>query len=719
MKAFVKTVALTLVVSVTALFFSSSEINKVEAAGTGAVIGAAAAVSVIGSMIIGIATYLGDKLPVVNVKDFVHSPDFESSISVSEDGTAVFNPPSPFPSKINETVFNATAREAVKEYNSQLRVYVCGSGGSPEGGGKNHIPGSVFNAALSAAILGVLGSEALADPDNPTGSTAGITLGVSTVNGKPQKVTTTYMESTVDVFDYLGLKYNTFNSITDINLYIDTKGNVDSNITETGYYLPFIIKGDTLYVLGKDNSTYCSYINYSYSKIYGSRFNIYSYGEFGHSHNYMSFRFAKIGEKLCFATFGCSRYNNYNPIRVNRSQYIYGSPAPSSYPILFNTPSYYNVGEINTSFDNFDLNTPITFVNPSDTTDIISEADILNSSFDICGYFKSAISSPFTFSGSIGTAAKMLSGTENAVQGGTKTTYSDLSDIEKAIYALAKQNGKTYDEMLEQSNLVVENGQIYLEGLDGVTNSIESLLAEFDKLLEQGGITNENIAASTEQLKAILEYLKGLNIEGLGEYIQQLETTLDGLKQGDEDREAILGDVLGQLQGLNDYLDSLGLSAAAGDISQIKSDTKALADTFDQINNEIRKQNEKDKKAVFLLSGLISQSVSSYSLYDQCKYLIENIFNYDDVLEPPDFSFYWDSNGDGEKEVYNPFDLSFLETKLTGDNMVDKSWFPFEIKVIDIIRYVIAIVIYGLFAMRLIKRLPTFYGYGPFTNRFL
>lgn len=568
-----KVLSIVLVVTFSFCFLSSSKANKVEAAGAGAVISAAAAVSVIGSMIIGIATYLGDKLPVVNVKDFVNSPDFESSISISEDGTAIFNPPSPFPSKINETVFNATAREAVKEYNSQLRVYVCGTGGSPEGGGKNRIPGSVFNAAVSSAILGVLGSEALADPNNPSGSAAGITLGVSTVNGKPQKVTTTYIESTVDVFDYLGLKYNTFNSITDINLYIDTKGNVDSNITETGYYLPFIIKGDTLYVFGKNN---CSYIKYSVSKINGRCFYIYNYGEFYNSHNYMSFRFAKIGEKLCFATFGCSRYDNYNPIRVDRSQKIYGSPAPSSYPILFNTPSYYNVGEIDTSFDNFDLNTPITFVNPSDTTDIISEADILNSSFDICGYFKSATSSPFTFSGSIGTAAKMLSGTENAVQGGTNTTYSDLSDIEKAIYALAKQNGKTYEEILEQSNLVVENGQIYLEGLDGMTHTIESLLAEFDKLLEQGSINNENTAASVEQLKAILEYLKGLNIEGLGEYIQQLETTLDGLKQGDEDREAILGDISGQLDELKNRLDSLGLESVGSDIKSISENLAKL-----------------------------------------------------------------------------------------------------------------------------------------------
>ncbi len=174
------------------------------------------------------------------------------------------------------------------------------------------------------------------------------------------------------------------------------------------------------------------------------------------------------------------------------------------------------------------------------------------------------------------TAAKMLTGTENPVQGGTNTTYSDLSDIEKSIYALAKQNGKTYEEMLDQSNLVVEKGQIYLEGLDGMTHTIESLLAEFDKLLEQGNINNENTAASVEQLKAILEYLKGLNIEGLGEYMQQLETTLDGLKQGDEDREAILGDISGQLNELKNRLDSLGLESVGSDIKSISENLAKL-----------------------------------------------------------------------------------------------------------------------------------------------
>ena len=573
MKALFKTVSVTLVISVAMLFFSSSGSNKVEAAGAGAVISAAAAVSVIGSMIIGIATYLGDKLPVVNVKDFVNSPDFESSISVSDDGTAVFNPPSPFPSKINETVFNATAREAVNEYNSQLRVYVCGTGGSPEGGGKNRIPGSVFNAAVSAAILGALGSEALADPDNPTGSAAGITLGISTVNGKPQKVTTTYEKSTVEVFDYLGLEYVAFESLLDVKCdFLDTESSI--------YKKPYFITSDNqLYIFPRDiytrsNSRYNSYYisessNSSWCSVSGS-----TYGSL--SDVYRSFRFYENNGIFCMAFYCAGKEVS----QLYRSQFIYSSPQLTSYPVLFSDKSQYDKIASN-SFNNIEKT--LYFYNAQNSSDEITGNDILSVDIISAGYF---IGNPT--GSTLSTAGKMLSGTENAVQGGTKTTYSDLSDIEKAIYALAKQNGKTYEEMLEQSNLVVENGQIYLEGLDGMTHTIENLLTEFDKLLEQGNINNENTAASVEQLKAILEYLKGLNIEGLGEYIRQLETTLDGLKQGDENREAVLQEISAQLTELKENLDTLGFAEVSADIkniSQILSDAASKELDVNEIEN--------------------------------------------------------------------------------------------------------------------------------------
>ena len=106
----------------------------------------------------------------------------------------------------------------------------------------------------------------------------------------------------------------------------------------------------------------------------------------------------------------------------------------------------------------------------------------------------------------------------------------------------------------------------------------------------------------------------------------------------------------------------------------------------------------------------------NFPLYEQCKALLTNLFNYNDVVKPPSFKFYWDSNKDGINEVYDVLDLSFLETSLTNKNMVDKGFWSTPIKVIDVIRYVIAAVIYGLFVMRLIKRLPYFYGGGTWAN---
>lgn len=575
MKTLLKTVSITLIASVTVLFFSSY--RKVEAAAAGAAVAAGTAIAAIGSLIVSAAAYFADTFPNVDVAGIISHTEFKESISVSEDGTATYTRPSSPYVQVNEkawAAFNALAEESTKEYNSSLSKYVNSSGDDPEKNGK--IPSSSFNAALNGVIAGLIGEFGGSNSGTGSGAASGITSGISVINGKPQKVTTTYNETSIEVFDYLQMDYKTLDSITDILLYYDFEGNVDSNISLNDYWQPFVIKGDKIYVMSV-------YSNQGFIRIgssrYGRYFNVTSYGYFsGSIGDYEALRLANVEGQLCLCHFSCNISSDLSS--SSRYQCIYGSPAPSSYPVLFDTPSYYVTSNLQTNFENKDSSTyPLTFVNPLDTSDVISNEDILNHSFDTCGYFISSSSSTYSYTGTLGTACKMMSGTENSVQGGTNTTYSDLSDIEKAIYALAKQQGITYEEMLEQSNLVVENGEIYLEGLDGVTHSIESLLSEFDKLLEQGDITNENIAASTEQLKAILEYLKGLNIEGLGSYIQQLETTLDGLKQGDKDREAILGDISGQLTDLKDYLDSLGLAGIGADIkniSQILSDSAAL-----------------------------------------------------------------------------------------------------------------------------------------------
>lgn len=724
MKTFIKAVAITLCLSVTMLFFSSSK--KVEAVATGTATLATAAVVAIGTLIVGVITYIASEMSVPAVKSYVNSSDFKNSISVDDEGTATYTASGSLPSSINAEVFNAAARKATSQYNSNLKMYICDSGRPDYGPPK--IPSNSLDAAITGTLLGLIADAS--DDDNPfyklkdyeeTGDTS-----ISTVDGKPQKVTTSEAPTKVEVFDYLGLYYVTYSSIFDIYLYFQLENNVMGN---NCYYRPYIIKDNILYVLSGDASFESSGIFHS---VYDSRYshNIItlsgSFGEYLDTSHYgngatdanssYGTKLANVDGSLSLAFFSYnSGYNRFNPSQPcqnpTRRQTIYGYPsAPSTYPVLFNTPVHEYQGKITTTFNNYPLSSPLLFVNPADSDLRLSESDVLSGNYDTCGFFGSESRNQLLGgSGTLGTASKMMSGLEgNAVSGGTKTTYSDLSDLEKALYALAEQQGITYEQMLEQSNIVIENGEMYIEGLDGVQHSIESLLSEFEKLLEQGSISNEQGAATVEQLTALLTYIKSLNIEGVNEYISKIESTLDSLNQRDENQAVLLGDLVGTLQEMKEYLNSLGINSISEDVKSISSAISEAQSKEDALEMEINRYEDEIFAAV--------PFQSDFKLYNQCKYFIETVFNYDDVLQPPNFSFYWDSDGDGEKELYNPLDLSFLEMKLTNENLADKSWFSVEIKVIDVIRYVIAIVIYGLFVMRLIKRLPTFYGSGPWAQ---
>lgn len=697
MKVFVKTVSVTLVISVAMLFFSYSSSNKVEAAG-----------AVAGTPVPFVSLPSAEQdifyeaLERFAMEVFGYDTSPETSYTMP-DGSVIKGTKS----EVMEEIKNRANQEyinAMQDSNGTTMYYVfthpdectvpsvlidefCStthksySNGVHGGAGKLRVEASAYNSAVSDIVTNSIKTT--------TGSAAGITFGVSTVNGKPQKVTTTYLESTVDVFDYLDLEYKIFDKLTDIQIDYETGDTVAYT-----YYTPFFITNDNALYTASPIYTYLKssvmirYLNFGSNMSVSSGYDSKKF--------YLSFKFYEKNGIFCAAL-----YSSYLDSYANffRRQVIYSSPKLESYPVLFNDRLSYS-SIYSTSFDNYEGSISFSRSAFSDTVngnDILS-MDIVKAGYFICNPTKETLA----------TAEKMLAATENPVQGGTNTTYSDLSDIEKAIYALAKQNGKTYDEMLEQSNLVVENGQIYLEGLDGVSQSIESLLAEFDKLLEQGSISNEQGAATVEQLTALLEYIKSLNIEGTNDYISKIEATLDSLNHRDEDQSALLADVVGTLRDLKEFLSSLGVDSISEDIKSI-STALAEARAKETASSDFQKKMEEDIYAAVPFNN-------DFKLYNQCKYFIETVFNYDDILSPPNFSFYWDSDGDGVKEIYNPFDFSILETKLTNENMVDKSILPIEIKVIDVIRYVIALCIYGLFVMRLIKRLPTFYGSGPWAQ---
>lgn len=101
----------------------------------------------------------------------------------------------------------------------------------------------------------------------------------------------------------------------------------------------------------------------------------------------------------------------------------------------------------------------------------------------------------------------------------------------------------------------------------------------------------------------------------------------------------------------------------------------------------------------------------SFPVIRQAKTLITNLFGWNDsVPEPPNFSFYWDSNKDGETERYTVLDLSFMENTLSNDNLEDKGRFPNPMTVREFIQSLFVLVVYGTFAIKVLKRIPSLLG---------
>lgn len=516
-------------------------------------------------------------------------------------------------------------------------------------------------------------------------------------NGKPQNVTTVKSDLYISVFDTLGLEYTVSPSLLDYQFNMVT----DDSYVPNQYYTPFFITSDNkLYLFrcsietsfnGDFNRLRYQFIGqHSSTSTVTISYNFHYPGKF-------SFRFVDNSGHLYFCLLTSSYFSNSNTLLYY--QYTNGKPGVSNAPMLFydyrdrlDPPSS---AKLNIDFINNALpdNVDISFINSVDNSDFLTDSEILSADIIAAGCFNGQRYDSTTFNA----AGQMLLSSENAVSGGNKTITSDLTDWQKAIYILAQEQKISYEQLLEQMKLVVNSdGTMSIEGLDGLTYSVDNLAQRFDDII---GTTVE----INEELSKTLEYLKSLNLEELNVYVQSIQGILDGLNSRDEEDSAVLGDIGSTLTDLKEQLKDL-------DVEGISSSIKSIDETITK--SEVRQQAEDDFHED-MKAFLFDYQVSQFKLYDQCKYFLDNLFNYSDHNKPPTFQFYYDSNGDGEDEVYTLLDLSFLDTVLTNENMVDKSFWASPIKVIDLIRYVIAIVCYGLFVMRLIKRLPSFYGNGP------
>ena len=259
MKAFVKTVSLTLCISVTMLFFSSYK--KVEAAATGTLIASTVAVAIgaiVSYICAAVADYINSSLDSLSsdiiadlkwdkmekdriaaeaaqrVKDYMSSTEYRQKImeqlqpteTVSEYPVSQFIEAQAYFSSISSPdaadKLGYAALLALQNSTQTITVDTVNDRATLNKPVTSDIVSAAYNSLISSS---------------GSGAASGITSGISVINGKPQKVTTTYAESTVEVFDYLGLDYQMFNSLEDVF--------VDCSVTRTyKYYRPFIITTD-------------------------------------------------------------------------------------------------------------------------------------------------------------------------------------------------------------------------------------------------------------------------------------------------------------------------------------------------------------------------------------------------------------------------------------------------------------------------------------------
>lgn len=103
----------------------------------------------------------------------------------------------------------------------------------------------------------------------------------------------------------------------------------------------------------------------------------------------------------------------------------------------------------------------------------------------------------------------------------------------------------------------------------------------------------------------------------------------------------------------------------------------------------------------------------AFPVVEQSKLLLTNLFAAaDDTDEPPNFTFYWDSNKDGEDERYVLFDLSFMEHTLSNANLEDKNRFKNPMTVREFVQSLILLIVYSLFAIKALKKIPALFGMG-------
>lgn len=222
-----------------------------------------------------------------------------------------------------------------------------------------------------------------------------------------------------------------------------------------------------------------------------------------------------------------------------------------------------------------------------------------------------------------------------------------------------------------------------------------------------------------DKLQQILEALQSgtLEFDDIQSYLQTMSTLIANSNLTENQQLTVL-------KSLKDFAEEQN-----NDIAAINANIAAIAKALEmEAELDIELEIDKPELEASLITVEHTGLAESKTIVDtalpivgQSQTLISNLFNRvssasSSVFSAPNFSFYWDSNGDGVTEKYTILDLSFMEQTLTNDNLEDKDRFKKPMTVREFIQLFIILISYVLFALKVLKKLPGLFGGAESTS---
>ena len=214
-----------------------------------------------------------------------------------------------------------------------------------------------------------------------------------------------------------------------------------------------------------------------------------------------------------------------------------------------------------------------------------------------------------------------------------------------------------------------------------------------------------------------------IQFEDFEGYLQQITQLLGKSNVNTSSIEKIQSNILAyeaeQSKSLADLKSAIASSleydkSQAQSLADIQANIQSIADALTAAQEgEIDKTTDEIDSVIVDHAGLAEATAiaNNLGIVKQCQALIGNVLDSGRyTTNAPNFQFYYDSNKDGEQELYTALDLSFLDTPLTNQNLVDKSRFQKSMTVREFIQLLIIFMCYFGFFIKMLRKLPGLVG---------